>query len=88
MLSLFERGKIPGKVKEQQPHPYLKKKYFFFGYYLTTEILLNILFILYKRDFLDLYCQCGTWNGFYEFHILIWLKTVQKKKKNTVSSMK
>lgn len=31
LFSLFARGKIPGKVEELQPHPYLKKKYFFVG---------------------------------------------------------
>lgn len=31
LSSPFARGKIPGKVKELQPHPYLKKKYFFVG---------------------------------------------------------
>lgn len=27
---MLSRGKIPGKVKELQLHPYFKKKYFFF----------------------------------------------------------
>lgn len=31
LASLFARGKTPGKVKELQTHPYLKKKHFFVG---------------------------------------------------------